>query len=41
MLYCRAQDVFLLNTGTGDEEDQKRVEDLLHVDLPVGPDDSG
>lgn len=35
-----AQDVFLLNTGTGDEEEQKRVEDLLHVDLPVGPDDS-
>ncbi|KAI5661611.1 hypothetical protein M9H77_20934 [Catharanthus roseus] len=35
-----AQDVFLLNIGLGNEEEQKRVEELLHIDFPGAPDDS-
>ncbi|XP_057495260.1 ribosome biogenesis protein BOP1 homolog isoform X2 [Actinidia eriantha] len=34
------QDVFLLNTGFGNEEEQKRIKELLHVEKHTGPDDS-
>ncbi|KAG5528388.1 hypothetical protein RHGRI_029154 [Rhododendron griersonianum] len=34
------QDVFILNTGFGNEEDQKRVKVLLHVETHPEPDDS-
>ncbi|PQP93993.1 hypothetical protein Pyn_34782 [Prunus yedoensis var. nudiflora] len=34
------QDVLLLNTGCGNEEEQKRTKELLSVEMPV-PDDSG
>ncbi|KAL2342256.1 hypothetical protein Fmac_010196 [Flemingia macrophylla] len=35
------QDVLLLNTGLGDEEEQKRIKDLLWVDSTIASDDSG
>ncbi|CAK7357107.1 unnamed protein product [Dovyalis caffra] len=35
------QDVFLLNTGLGNEEIQRKVKELLHVETPTAPDDSG
>ncbi|THG17840.1 hypothetical protein TEA_011380 [Camellia sinensis var. sinensis] len=35
------QYVFLLNTGFGNEEEQKRIKELLHVETRTGPDDSG
>lgn len=38
--FCRGQDVFILNTGFGNEEDQKRVKELLHVEKNPEPDDS-
>lgn len=38
---CRGQDVLILNTGFGNGEDQKRVTELLHVETPTAPDDSG
>ncbi|XP_028064001.1 ribosome biogenesis protein BOP1 homolog [Camellia sinensis] len=38
---CREQYVFLLNTGFGNEEEQKRIKELLHVETRTGPDDSG
>lgn len=34
------QDVFILNTGFGNEEDQKRVKELLHVEKNPEADDS-
>jgi hypothetical protein len=30
-----------LNTGFGDEEEQKKIKELLHVETPIAPDDSG
>ncbi|XP_075651629.1 ribosome biogenesis protein BOP1 homolog isoform X2 [Castanea sativa] len=35
------QEVFILNTGLGDEEEQKKIKELLHFETPVAPDDSG
>ncbi|KAH9751124.1 Ribosome biogenesis protein BOP1-like [Citrus sinensis] len=32
------QDVLILNTGLGNEEEQRRVKDLLHVETPTAPD---
>ncbi|KAH9685267.1 Ribosome biogenesis protein BOP1-like [Citrus sinensis] len=34
------QDVLILNTGLGNEEEQRRVKDLLHVETPTAPDDN-
>ncbi|KAL2473800.1 Transducin/WD40 repeat-like superfamily protein [Forsythia ovata] len=34
------QDVFILNTGLGSEEEQKKIEKLLCVETPTAPDDS-
>lgn len=34
-------DVILLDTGLGDEEEQKKIKELLHVRTPKAPDDSG
>ncbi|KAL2473761.1 Transducin/WD40 repeat-like superfamily protein [Forsythia ovata] len=34
------QDVFILNTGLGSEEEQKKIEELLCVETPTAPDDS-
>ncbi|GMY05090.1 ribosome biogenesis protein BOP1 homolog isoform X1 [Fagus crenata] len=34
-------DVLILNTGFGDEEEQKKIKELLHVETPIAPDDSG
>lgn len=34
------QDVLILNTGVGNEEEQRRVKDLLHVETPTAPDDN-
>ncbi|KAG5229324.1 ribosome biogenesis protein [Salix suchowensis] len=35
------QDVFLLNSGLGNEEIQRKVKELLHVETPTAPEDSG
>uniref|UniRef100_A0A6N2K7L5 Ribosome biogenesis protein BOP1 homolog n=1 Tax=Salix viminalis TaxID=40686 RepID=A0A6N2K7L5_SALVM len=35
------QDVFLLNSGLGNEEIQRKVTELLHVETPTAPEDSG
>ncbi|KAA8536573.1 hypothetical protein F0562_029051 [Nyssa sinensis] len=35
------QDVFLLNTGFGNEEEQEKIKELLHVETPTMPEDSG
>ncbi|CAK9147353.1 unnamed protein product [Ilex paraguariensis] len=35
------QDVFLLNTGLGDEEEQKKIKEILHVETSTAPDGSG
>lgn len=35
------QDVFVLNTGLGNEEEQQRIKELLHVEAPTAKDDSG
>ncbi|KAJ4833071.1 Ribosome biogenesis protein 1 [Turnera subulata] len=35
------RDVFLLNTGLGNEEVQGKVKELLHLDMPAASDDSG
>ncbi|KAG2704480.1 hypothetical protein I3760_05G005700 [Carya illinoinensis] len=35
------QDVLLLNTGFGDEEEQKKIKEILHVETSKTPDDSG
>ncbi|XAR49360.1 hypothetical protein NMG60_11032540 [Bertholletia excelsa] len=35
------QDVFLLNTGLGNDEEQKRIKELLHIETPTGSEDSG
>ncbi|XP_052179725.1 ribosome biogenesis protein BOP1 homolog isoform X2 [Diospyros lotus] len=35
------QDVFLLNPGFGDDEVQRRVKEVLHVETPTAPDPSG
>lgn len=37
----RGQDVLLLNTCLGDEEEQKRIKELLWVDSPTASDDPG
>lgn len=37
----RGQDVLILNTGLGNEEEQRRVKDLLHVETPTAPDGTG
>ncbi|KAJ7954287.1 Ribosome biogenesis protein BOP1-like [Quillaja saponaria] len=34
-------DVLLLNTGLGDEEQQNKIKDLLHIETPTAPRDSG
>ncbi|XP_059660439.1 ribosome biogenesis protein BOP1 homolog isoform X2 [Cornus florida] len=34
------QDVFLLNTGLGNEEEQKRIKELFHVEPPTAPGNS-
>lgn len=38
---CRGEDVYLLNTGLGNAEEQKSLEELLRVETPSTPDDSG
>lgn len=35
------QDVFLLNTGLGNDEEQKNIEQLLHIETPGSMDDTG
>lgn len=35
------QDVLILSTGLGNEEEQQRIKELLHVDAPTAADDSG
>lgn len=35
------QDVFLLNSGLGNEEIQRKVKELLQVETPTAPEDSG
>lgn len=40
-MFFRGQEVFILNTGLGDEEEQKNIKELLHFETPVAPDDSG
>jgi hypothetical protein len=37
----RGQDVLLLNTGLGDEEEQQRIKELLLVDSPKESDETG
>lgn len=37
----RGQDVLLLNTGLGDEEEQQRIKELLLVDSPKSSDETG
>ncbi|CAI9773280.1 unnamed protein product [Fraxinus pennsylvanica] len=34
------QDVFILNTGLGSEEEQRKIEELLRFETPKAPDDS-
>lgn len=34
------QDILILNTGLGNEEDQRRVKELLRVETPTAPDDN-
>lgn len=40
-LSFRGHDVLLLNTCLGDEEEQKRIEELLWVDSTIASNDSG
>ena len=40
-MFGRGQDVFLLNTGLGNEETQRKVKELLHVATSTVLDDSG
>lgn len=40
-MFFRGPDVLILNTGFGDEEEQKKIKELLHVETPIAPDDSG
>ncbi|XP_043695545.1 ribosome biogenesis protein BOP1 homolog [Telopea speciosissima] len=35
------QDVLILDTGLGNEEEQHKLKELLHVEAPATPDDSG
>ncbi|KAF8411858.1 hypothetical protein HHK36_004417 [Tetracentron sinense] len=35
------QDVLLLNTGFGNEENQVKIKELMHIEAPTAPDDSG
>lgn len=37
----RGQDVLLLNTGLGNDEEQKNIEQLLRIETPGSMDDSG
>ncbi|KAK6805293.1 hypothetical protein RDI58_003078 [Solanum bulbocastanum] len=37
---CMGEDVYLLNTGLGNAEEQKSLEELLRVETPSTPDDS-
>ncbi|KAJ8529773.1 hypothetical protein K7X08_036608 [Anisodus acutangulus] len=37
---CVGEDVYLLNTGLGNAEEQKNLEELLRVETPSTPDDS-
>lgn len=39
-IFFRGQDVLLLNTSLGDEEEQKNISEILHVETST-PDDSG
>lgn len=39
--HCRGEDVYLLNTGLGNAEEQKSLEELLRVETGPSPDDSG
>ncbi|RWR95943.1 ribosome biogenesis protein BOP1 isoform X1 [Cinnamomum micranthum f. kanehirae] len=38
---CVGQDVLLLNTGLGNDEEQQKIKELLHVDTSAVPDESG
>ena len=37
----RGQDVLLLNTGLGNDEEQKNIEQLLRIETPGSMDDTG
>lgn len=37
----RGQDVLILNSGLGNEEEQKKIKELLHVENPKAPDEPG
>ncbi|KAK9287275.1 hypothetical protein L1049_015688 [Liquidambar formosana] len=41
MAVCVGPDVLILNTGLGNEEEQKRIKELLLVDKPTALEDSG
>lgn len=37
----RDRDVLILDTGLGSEEEQGKIKDLLHIEKPIIPDESG
>lgn len=41
MIFFRGHDVFILNTKCGSDEQQRKIEELLHVEPQMGADDSG
>ena len=41
LIFHRGPDVLILNTGFGNEEEQKKIKELLQMGTPTSSDDSG
>ena len=41
LISCRDQDVLILDTGLGSDEEQGKITDLLQFEKPIKPDNSG